>query len=828
MVPCCLTTMGMRVTPAVAHQGTVGRVMQAVRSTPVLSLPIAVLLALSTQLGAAATPAQAQGVAATAGASAANAQALLSRFCVTCHNPRTLRGGLTLDGVDLAAVGSHPDIWERVVRKLRAGTMPPRGRPRPDTPAVASLVAWLEHELDQAAAVRPDPGRTEPLHRLNRTEYRNTVRDLLGLDVDVSALLPSDDSSYGFDNMAGVQRMSPTLLERYLSAAHTVSRLAVGANVSPRTETVRISDTVGQNDRLDGLPFGTRGGTLIRYAFPSDGEYTIRVQLARLGGSSTGDLPRFTEPQPLEISVDGEPVAQFTAPPAQGRRGGPKLDANWVVRFAAKAGPRDVAVTFLNRSPALLENLVEPFLRPWPGGSGRYTTRNGAYLRSVEISGPFNATGPGDTPSRRRIFICQPTQIAEERGCAEAILLTLGRRAYRRPVTPDEIEPLMRFYTQGRSEGSFDTGIERAVEALLVSPQFLFRIEHDPEGIAPGGVYRVSDLELASRLSFFIWSSIPDDELIDLAVEGKLRDPAALDQQVRRMLADRRSEALVTSFAAQWLLLRNLAALAPDPKLDPDFDDGLRRAFRRETELLLESVMREDRSVLDLLTADYTFLNERLARHYGIRGVRGAHFRRVTLEDEQRRGLLGHGSILTVTAFPNRTSPVLRGKWVLENVLGAPPPDPPPDVPALEDSSPDPTASMRERIAQHRANPVCASCHNVMDPIGLSLETFDFLGRRRTVDGSGMPIDATGALPDGTEYDGLTGLRDALVEQPEQFVTTVIEKLLAYALGRGIEPADHVAIRRIRRDAAADDYWFSSLVRGIAASVPFQMRRAQS
>ena len=804
--------------------------IQAGRLAGVLLLLITVLLAPSTQPGAAASPAQAQTVAATAGASSANAQALLSRYCVTCHNPRTLSGDLTLDGVDLAAVGSHPDIWERVVRKLRAGTMPPRGRPRPDTPAVASLVAWLEHELDQAAATRPDPGRTEPLHRLNRTEYRHAVRDLLALDVDVSALLPSDDASYGFDNMAGVQRMSPTLLERYLSAAHTVSQLAVGADVSPRTETFRIGDTVGQNDRLEGLPFGTRGGTLIRYSFPTDGEYTIRVQLARLGGSSTGDLPRFTEPQPLEISVDGELVAQFIAPPVQGGRGagGPKLDANWLVRFAAKAGPRDVAVTFLNRSPALLENLVEPFLRPWPGGSGRYTTRTGAYLRSVEISGPFNATGPGDTPSRRRIFTCHPTQIAEESGCAEAILSTLARRAYRRPVAPAEIEPLMRFYTQGRSEGTFDTGIERAVEALLVSPRFLFRIEHDADGVPPGGVYRVSDLDLASRLSFFLWSSIPDDELIDLAAEGRLRDPTVLDQQVRRMLADRRSQALVTSFAAQWLLLRNLGALAPDPKLDPDFDDGLRLGFRRETEQLLDSVMREDRSVLDLLTADYTFLNERLARHYGIRGVRGAHFRRVTLEDEQRRGLLGHGSILAVTAFPNRTSPVLRGKWVLENILGAPPPDPPPDVPALEESSPDPTASMRERIAQHRANPVCASCHVVMDPIGLSLETFDFLGRWRTVDGSGVPIDATGALPNGTEYDGPAGLQHALVDQPDQFVTTVLEKLLAYALGRGIEPADHAAIRRIRRDAAAVDYRFSSLVRGIAKSIPFQMRRAQS
>ena len=806
------------------------RPVRAARSIWVSSLLITLSLTLSVQFGPAASSAHAQGAVATRRASAANAQALLGRYCVTCHNSRTLSGGLALDGADLDAVGSHEDIWERVVRKLRAGAMPPQGRPRPDTPAVASLVEWLEHELDQAAAIRPDPGRTESLHRLNRTEYRNTVRDLLGLDVDVSALLPSDDASYGFDNMAGVQRMSPTLLERYLSAAQTVSRLAVGTDVGPRTETFRISDTVGQNDRLEGLPFGTRGGTLIRYFFPTDGEYTIRVQLARLGGSSTGDLPRFTEPQPLEVSVDGEPVARFVAPPGRGGRGagGLKLDADWEVRFAAQAGPRDVAVTFLNRSPALLENLIEPFLRPWPGGSGRYTTRTGAYLRSVEISGPFNPTGPGDTPSRWQIFVCHPTRVAEEPGCAEAILSTLARRAYRRPVTADEIEPLMRFYTQGRRDGGFDAGIERAVEALVVSPQFLFRVEHDPEATPPGGVYHVSDLELASRLSFFLWSSIPDDELIDLAAAGKLRNPTVLDQQVRRMLADRRSQALVSSFGAQWLLLRNLSALTPDPKLDPDFDDGLRRAFRRETELLLDSIVREDRSVLDLLTVDYTFLNERLARHYGIRGVRGAHFRRVTLEDERRRGLLGHGGILAVTAFPNRTSPVLRGKWVLENVLGAPLPEPPPDVPALEDSSPDPAASMRERVAKHRANPVCASCHVVMDPIGLSLEAFDFLGRWRTVDASGVPIDLSGTLPDGTAYDGPTGLRHALVERPEQFVTTLLEKLLAYALGRGVESTDYAAVRRIRRDAAADDYRFSSLVRGIATSVPFQMRRAQS
>lgn len=773
-------------------------------------------------------------------AAASAERALLDKYCVTCHNQRAKTGGLTLDNVDVAKVGDNPELWERVVQKLHGNLMPPPGRPRPDATAAHGFLSYLETSLDRAAEGKPDPGRTEALHRLNRAEYRNAVRDLLALDVDVSSMLPADDVSYGFDNIAGVQRMSPTLMERYLAAAQKISGVAVGASVrAATTDTFLVPPELRQDDRVDGLPFGTRGGTALRYTFPRDGEYGIRVQLTRYAGASFDEIPVFDETQKLELSVDGNPLHVFELRPdsaGEGRGYGPgpnrrTLDADWQVRFPAKAGPRTVALTFLNRTPALLENLLEPFQKPVPGGpNGYYPTQKGAYLRTIEISGPFSVTGRGDTPSRRQIVVCRPSKPSEEAACAKRILSTLARRAFRRPVNDSDLQTLLAFYKDGRGEKDFESGIERAVEGLLVSPEFLFRIEREPSSAASGRVYRISDLELASRLSFFLWSSIPDEALLEAASSGKLQNPAMLEQQVRRMLADSRADALVSNFVGQWLFLRNLPTVLPDPRKDPDFDEDLRQGFRRETELFAGSIIREDRSVLDLLTANYTFVNERLARHYGIPNVRGTHFRRVERTDDNRRGLLGHGSILSVTSFPNRTSPVVRGKWVLENLLGTDLADPPPDVPALKEK-PNPAEeelSMRERIAQHRANPTCASCHGMMDPLGLSLENFDFVGRWRTVDEALIPIDAAVVLPDGTTFEGPAGLRNMLVSHPDRFVRTFAKKLLTYALGRGLEYYDMPAVRKITREAARNKYRTSSLVLGVVNSLPFQMRRRQS
>lgn len=781
-----------------------------------------------------------------AAATAASEQAIVTRYCVTCHNERAKTGGLSLETVRVANAGAHSEVWEKVVEKLRGQLMPPPDRPRPDPAAFKSLIAYLERSLDRAADAKPNPGRTEALHRLNRAEYRNAVRDLLALDIDVSSLLPADDVSYGFDNIAGVQRMSPTLMERYLAAAQKISSVAVGA--SPRgatTETFLVPPELQQNDRVAGLPFGTRGGTQVRYTFPRDGIYSIRVQLTRYAGASFDEVPVFDEPQRLELSVDGTPVHVFELLPAvrtetrgysgANRRG---LDAGWYVRFPAKAGPRDIALAFLNRTPALLENLLEPFQRPAPGGpNGYYTTQKGAYLRSVEISGPYDATGAGNTPSRQRIFTCRPSTSIDQNTCAKQILSSLARRAFRRPVADVDLETVLTLYEEGLAEGDFELGIERAVEGLLVSPEFLYRIEREPGAMgatgalgAKGAVYRISDLELASRLSFFLWSSIPDEALLDAASAGRLQDPAVLEQQVRRMLADPRADTLVTNFVGQWLFLRNLPTILPDPKRESDFDEDLRQGFRRETEMFAASILREDRSVLDFLTANHTFVNERLAKHYGIPHIRGTHFRRVEGLDERRRGLLGQGSVLAVTSYPHRTSPVVRGKWILENLLGTPLPPPPPDVPALEEKA-EPGGeekSMRQRIAQHRANPACASCHATMDPLGLSLENFDMVGRWREVDEALMPIDASGALPDGTKFDGPAGLRAVLMSDPDRFVRTLTEKMLTYALGRGLEHYDMPAVRKIARDAAANQYRASSLIVGIVNSRPFLMRRRQS
>ena len=793
--------------------------------------------------------------------------AFLTRYCLTCHNASLLARGTvptSFEHLDLNNLGADANLWESVVRKVRAGVMPPAGRPRPDSSASSDFVVGVENALDAVAAKEPNPGRTGAFHRLNRAEYRNAIRDLLHLDVDVANLLPADDASYGFDNIAGVLRFSPTLMERYLNAAKAVSRAAVGSPPPfSRFDVFRLPDDLPQDDWFAALPFGTRGGASIPYHFPTDGEYTIRVNLARQVGTYDRNVPNFHQPQELEISVDGEPLKTFTLEPSvprelqsrdERRANRAALDADWMVRFSTSAGPREVMVTFLNRAPALLETLIEPYQRPHPSGGHNWGSRRGVYLRSVEIAGPFGGrdtstadqaasqtmrldNGTGTTPSRKRIFACRPVTVSEERGCADAILATLARRAYRRPVDDVVLEQLRRFYERGRAEGSFESGIEMALRRLLVSPEFLFRTEADPNGIAPGANYRVSDLELASRLSFFLWSSIPDDQLLNLAERGELRNPEVLEEQVRRMLVDPRSQAIVDNFVGQWLLLRNVSALGPDPYKDPDFDESLRRALRRETELLFRSIIDEDRSVVDLIAADYTFLNERLAEHYDIQFVKGDHFRRVALPaGSARGGLLGQGSILSVTSQPDRTSPVLRGKWILENLLGVSPPAPPPDVPDLAELGSGAAAlTMRERMGEHRANPVCASCHRMMDPLGLALENFDHAGRWRALEesfdsrsASFIRIDATGALPDGTEFDGADGLRNVLLDRSDRFVATMLEKLLVYALGRGLESYDMPAVRTIARDAAKDEHRFSALIIGVVRSIPFQMRRSES
>ena len=824
-------------------------------------------------------------------------RAVFERYCLTCHTTRQKERGtvpIALDTLDLTRVTTDAAVWEKVVLKLRAGVMPPAGAPRPDKATHDAFASWLEGELDRSWNANPDPGRTEPLHRLNRVEYRNAVRDLLALDLDVSALLPGDDVSYGFDNIAGVLKLSPTLMERYLSAAQKVSRLAVGTPLrSPSIDYYRIADDLSQDAQLPGMPLGTRGGARISYAFPMDAVYEIRPRLTRDLNES---MPLYTEAQVLEISIDGARVGTFTlpgigaregraaapaadppddspaeppvspqpssppsaappsaAPPSPGqeparpaisqiqqtvrasakeRQSRNRADESWNLRVPVKAGQRDVVITFLNRTSALDETARLPFQRPYPAGVNIPETRLGAYLRSVEIVGPIDATGPGQSQSRRRIFTCA----TKDEACARKILSTLARRAYRRPVTGADVDPLLAFYREGsasaeaaadKAKASFDEGIERALRRLLVSPEFLFRVERDPANAAAGRAYRVSDIELASRLSFFLWSSIPDDTLLDLAERGQLSSPAVLSREVRRMLGDPRADTFITNFAGQWLFLRNLDAAVPVQSIFPDFDDGLRQSFRRETELFFDSIVREDRSAFDLLRADYTFLNERLAKHYGVPNVKGSYFRRVTLDKgSARNGLLGQGAILTVTSYPDRTSPVVRGKWILENLLGTPPPPPLPNVPPLKPTNNEGAVlSMRQRMEQHRANPVCASCHAMMDPLGLSLENFDAVGKWRTLGESSAAIDAKGRAPDGTLFEGPSGLRDMLLHS-DRFVPTLTEKMLTYALGRGLEYSDMPAVRAIVRDAAKNDYRVSSLIVGIVQSPPFRMRKA--
>lgn len=760
--------------------------------------------------------------------SATEARALLDRYCVRCHNDRLTTAGLSLESVNLDEVAASAVVLEEAVRKLRLGAMPPRGNPRPEPDVYAALTTWLESELDNAAARHPNSGRTEGLHRLNRTEYGNVIRDLLHLEgLDYSTLLPGDDASYGFDNIAGVLGITSTHLERYLAAARAISRTAVGdITLPPSGETHVVPSDLSQDDRLSDLPFGTRGGTLVRRYFPVDADYVIRFQ------AFTGIGESEVESNFIELSIDGERVffEEMAQKPIKHTITGADIRANtdWEIRTRVKAGLRDVAVTFVKTTSGQLDDYLQPYLRP-PGISSFRLTRMGGYagpyVGQVSFSGPFDTTGPGDTPSRRRIFSCRPADNRGAEPCAREILSTLARRAYRRPVTDTDVDGLVAFYRRGVALGDFEMGIQVALERILASPDFLFRIVEDPRGIGTGEMYQISDLELASRLSFFLWSSMPDDELLDLAARGELNTPVELERQTRRMLGDPKSEAFAKNFAGQWLRLRNVDGIDPNAQIFPNFDDNLRRAMRRETELLFASLVREDRSVVDLLNADYTFVNERLARHYGIPNIYGSHFRRVPVTDVHRRGLLGQASILAVTSQSNRTSPVVRGKWVLENLLGAPPPAPPDDVPALEATELEGT--LRQRMEQHRRNPVCASCHQAMDPLGFALENFGPLGEWRTED-AGLVVDATGQMPDGFSFDGVSGLRTALLARADVFITTLTEKMLIYALGRGLEVYDAPAVRRIRTTAAEGNNAFSALILGIINSVPFQNRMAAS
>ncbi len=748
-------------------------------------------------------------------------RAMLDQYCVGCHNQKLSTAGIALDTMRLDNVSQNGAAWEKVLRKVATGEMPPPKMPRPSELQAKAFTTALQSELDRNAAEHPNPGRPT-IHRLNRAEYSNAVRDLLGLDIDAGASLPADDSGYGFDNIADVLSTSPVLLERYVSVARKVSRLAVGdPSIKPGIDQFSLERNAVQNEQIsEDLPFGSRGGMAIRYRFPLDAEYSFKITM-RGGGAAQ---------EPLTI------------------------------RMPVKAGTRTVGVTFLQESEK--PELVAPVraknplvgvaaFTPGQGGGGQnralpaqldfrldnarvklFTVPANGQLDSVLIGGPYDETGPGTTATRRKIFVCEPASAGEETSCARTIMGNLARHAYRRPVTDADLRPLLAFYQTARRTGSFDSGIELALRALLVSPDFLYRVERDPAGTAPEAVHRISDFELASRLSFFIWSSIPDDQLLDLAQQGKLSDPAVLKQQTLRMLADPKSKALTTNFAGQWLYLRNLAQVKPDPDAFPEFDESLRNSFLQQTQLFFDSILRENRSVMDLLDADYTFLNERLARHYGIPNIHGSHLRRVALDEkdpmqDNRRGLLGQGSILMVTSYPNRTSPVLRGKWILENLLGTPPPPPPANIPDLKaHSASGALLSLRQQMEQHRANPTCSSCHARMDPLGFSLENMDGVGKWRTKEAN-MDIDTSGVLPNGTKFNGPAGLRGVLLSRRDEFAGTMAEKLFTYALGRGLEYYDKPTIRQITRLAATDDYRISSFILGITQSTPFQMRRSQ-
>lgn len=751
---------------------------------------------------------------------------LVTQFCIDCHDAGTKKGGLSLEGLDAARTSDAAATWEKVAKKLQHRQMPPLGEGRPAEADYVRAVATLTTTLDRAAAAAPRPGRTDTFRRLNRTEYQNAVRDLLGVGIDAKALLPNDEPSHGFDNVA-VGNLSPTLLDRYVSAAQKIARLALGTpSKAPGGDTFRVRPDVTQEEHVEGLPLGTRGGILIPYQFPRDGTYEIAVRLQRDRNEQVEGLRR---PHEIEVLLDRARVATATIKPPGADKNAEIVDQHLKFRLAVKAGPHDVGVTFPKDPSAVLETERAPFASRF---NMHRHPRTAPAVFQVTITGPFDASGAGDTPSRRLIFgDALPTagSVPSDESRARTILARLARRAYRRPITDADLVRPLQFYRDGAAEGAgFEAGIEHALTALLVSPQFLFRIEADPAGLAPGAAYRVSDLELASRLSFFLWSSLPDATLLDAAERGELRDPAKLDAHVRRMLADDRARNLVTNFAAQWLHLRGLDAITPDARRFIDFDDNLRQAMRRETELFVESIFREDRPVTDLLGADYTFLNERLAHHYKVPHVFGSQFRKVSFAGDpqrQRGGLLRHASILTVTSYATRTSPVIRGHWILANLIGEPPPPPPPNVPALDDNIVSATLPIRQRLAKHRENPACASCHNVMDPVGFALENFDAVGRWRTEE-EHRPVDASGGLADGSTFEGVAGLERALAARPELFAETFAEKLLIFALGRGVAPTDAPALRAIVRRARADDFRFSSVILGIVQSVPFQMRQA--
>jgi mono/diheme cytochrome c family protein len=761
-------------------------------------------------------------VPATSSAAASSPRPLIDRYCVTCHNERLKTADLRLDRLDVDNPGAEAEVWEKVVRKVHTGTMPPSNMPQLSQEDRRALLTSLTTSLDAASAARPNPGRTDTLRRLNRTEYQNAVRDLLALDIDAASLLPADDSGHGFDNVT-VGDLPPTLLDRYISAAQKISRLAIGSTESSlQSDIIRLPADLTQEDHLPGLPLGTRGGVSMSHTFVRDGEYEIQIWLSRdLGGSVSG--LREARAHELMVLVDRQPVASFKVEKPTGGDD-TLLDKDLKTRVTVRAGPHEIGVTFVKDGSSLAESARQPL-------QAHYNDRRNPFvapaINQISLTGPYEAKGAENTPSRRRVFVCRPAGADNEEACAKTILTTLMRRAYRRPIAKAEVEGPMAFYREGRAERDFDAGIGKALSAVLINPEFLFRVESEPKNIPAGGVYRISDLELASRLSFFLWSSIPDDELLAAAMAGKLSRPEELEKQTRRMLADRRSFNLASNFAGQWLRLRNLEAVSPNVSLYPDFDDNLRQAFRQETELFFDSVLREDRSVLDLIKADYTFLNERLARHYRIAGVYGSRFRRVTVgPDSKRGGLLRQGSVLAVTSFATRTSPVIRGVWVLGSIFGAPPPPPLPNVPSLDESTVSASLPMRERLAAHRNNAVCASCHRTIDPVGFSLESFDAIGQWREYEGNDVPIDASGALPGVGEFRGVAGLEHALLSRPELFAGTLSEKLLTFALGRGIEYYDASAVRKIVRDAENDRYRFSSLILGIVKSTPFQMRKA--
>jgi mono/diheme cytochrome c family protein len=782
-------------------------------------MPVAFVAGQSTRTAQApkpaATPVKAQGP------DVATQRAVVDKYCVSCHNADLKTGNLALDQLDLAHLGDHAETGEKVVRKLRAGMMPPTGMPRPDPAAREALITWMEGELDRNAVTHlPAPG----LHRLNRTEYTDAIRDVLALEVDATKFLPPDDSTHGFDNIAGALTLSPALMEAYLSAAGKISRLALGDVSAPTQAVFEVPADTAQNFHIVGLPFGTRGGILIKYQFPADGEYTFKVKgvtgyfQAVLGG---------VKGEQLEVTVDGERVKLFDWDREIANTTG---NGRATQRIPVKAGLHTVGVTFLATNDVPGSEVNVPFERTMntPGSIPGFLFY--PHVGQVWIEGPYGAEGAAETASRKRIFVCHPAAAREETACARTITSTLVKHAFRRPATNADIDSLMEFYQSGRTDnGTFEDGIEAVLQRVLVDPEFVYRLEPEPAGLAAGKPYRISDVALASRLSFFLWSSVPDDQLLDVATQGKLKDPAVLEQQVKRMLADPKSDALIANFTGQWLGVRSLQSSEPVINLFPDFDDNLRAAYRREIELFFGSIVHEDRSVLDLLTANYTFVNERLAKQYGIPNIYGPQFRRVTLPEDldMRRGLLGKGALLTVTSNAARTSPVARGKWFLQTFLGVSPPDPPPNVPVIKEKPVDSTGNakaptMRETMEAHHSSPSCATCHKIFEPIGLSMENFDPVGTWRTRDGDN-PIDATGVLVDGTKLDGIPSLRDTLVRYSDQFERVVAEKLLTYALGRGVEYEDMPTVRSIVRESASSQYKFSSLVMGIVKSPTFQM-----